>query len=147
MHLSIDYLHMSTRNRILRGQEVAFDSHGIVNAHFRRLAAEAVAAAGNSTGNTSNTSNSSLPTDSVAPTVDGDDGDDGAEQSSCSGEAQERCTDVPAAWASVAGCLGGQTECVAGMNGLAPFYGGMCALCGASVSAVAAKALQVGCPI
>eukprot|EP00966_Prymnesium_polylepis_P215587 4992567-Prymnesium_polylepis.1 len=36
----MDYLHISTRNRIVDGEEVTFTSDGIRNAHFRQLAVE-----------------------------------------------------------------------------------------------------------
>eukprot|EP00966_Prymnesium_polylepis_P249526 5768909-Prymnesium_polylepis.1 len=56
VHLDVDYLHMSTRNRIVNGEEVPFFAHGIANAHFRRLAENVTA---NISGNGSNASNAS----------------------------------------------------------------------------------------
>jgi hypothetical protein len=52
----IDYVHISTGNLIMYGQEVPFSAKGILNAHFRHLA-ERVANATNAT-NGSNTTNS-----------------------------------------------------------------------------------------
>eukprot|EP00966_Prymnesium_polylepis_P321752 7378050-Prymnesium_polylepis.1 len=54
LHIDMDYVHMSTRNRIVRGEEVPFAADGIADAHFRRLAATAMANASNaSVGNVS----------------------------------------------------------------------------------------------
>eukprot|EP00966_Prymnesium_polylepis_P136877 3162805-Prymnesium_polylepis.1 len=33
----MSYVHLSTRNKILDGEEVAFSTTGVSNAHFRRL--------------------------------------------------------------------------------------------------------------
>eukprot|EP00966_Prymnesium_polylepis_P050537 1169724-Prymnesium_polylepis.2 len=48
-HMDIDYLHLSTHNRIAGGREVAFNAHGVQNAHFRRLAEQAISNATNLT--------------------------------------------------------------------------------------------------
>ena len=57
-HLKVDYLRMSTLNRVYRGEEVTFDAAGIENAHFRRLARGAMA---NSSSSTSGGSNAQPP--------------------------------------------------------------------------------------
>jgi hypothetical protein len=47
-HLDVDYVHLSTQNRIVRGEEVAFSAEGVQNAHFRRLVQDATTVNGSS---------------------------------------------------------------------------------------------------
>merc|ERR1712054_471691 len=42
LHLDIDYLHLSTRNRIRNGAEVPFNVHGIRNGYFRQVVLSAI---------------------------------------------------------------------------------------------------------
>ncbi|KAL1530192.1 hypothetical protein AB1Y20_001108 [Prymnesium parvum] len=60
VHLDMDYVHLSTQNRIVGGEETAFDAEGLVNEHFRRLVAMANCSnrSSNATSNSSNGSSS-----------------------------------------------------------------------------------------
>ena len=62
VHLDMDYLHLSTRNKIVAGEETTFNAAGVRNAHFRRLAA----AATNATNQTTGAANA---TSSLAPSL------------------------------------------------------------------------------
>eukprot|EP00966_Prymnesium_polylepis_P044056 1021300-Prymnesium_polylepis.1 len=93
----MDYVHMSTRNRIVRGEEVTFAAEGIVNAHFRRLAVTATANMSN--GSVANVSNRSATSASSPPP---------------SSTAVGGCSDVPGTFGSIATCAGG-AECAQGM--------------------------------
>ena len=52
LHLALDYVHLSTHNRIVGGTEVAFGAEGVTNEHFRRLVMQASANATNGTRDT-----------------------------------------------------------------------------------------------
>lgn len=41
VHLDVDYVHLSTHNRIVGGEEAAFSVVGVMDDHFRRLVGEA----------------------------------------------------------------------------------------------------------
>eukprot|EP00966_Prymnesium_polylepis_P121168 2800458-Prymnesium_polylepis.1 len=93
----MDYVHMSTRNRIVGGEEVPFAAERIVNAHFRRLAAEAMANMSN--GSVANVSNRSVTSAGSPPPPSA---------------AVGGCSDVPGTFGSIAICAGG-AECAHGM--------------------------------
>ena len=40
LHLDVDYVHMSTRNRIVQGEEVSFDATGVTNDDPRAAAGQ-----------------------------------------------------------------------------------------------------------
>eukprot|EP00966_Prymnesium_polylepis_P025344 584630-Prymnesium_polylepis.1 len=119
---------MSTRNRIVRGEEVPFAAEGIANPHFRQLATEATA-------NMSNGTNMSRG--SIAPT--------GASPSGAGGGGSA-CSDVPGTFTSIALCTGG-AECAQGMAAGVALYGGWAATCGMSAKEFGQQATAAGCPI
>eukprot|EP00966_Prymnesium_polylepis_P328261 7384065-Prymnesium_polylepis.1 len=122
----MDYLHMSTRNRIVRGEEVPFAAAGIANAHFRRLAVKVTANTSNgSIANISNKSVGSPPSSSAA--VGG-------------------CSDVPGTFGSIVVCTGG-AECAQGMVAAAGLFGGWEMACRISVAYVRERAIAIGCPL
>eukprot|EP00966_Prymnesium_polylepis_P084540 1957280-Prymnesium_polylepis.1 len=83
IQLDMEYLHMSTRNRIARGTEVPFTAEGIANEHFRQLATAAL----------TNSTNGTNATDGG-----GGSGGDGDGSSPGGGGG---CPDVPAAFDSI----------------------------------------------
>eukprot|EP00966_Prymnesium_polylepis_P136020 3143203-Prymnesium_polylepis.1 len=88
-HLDIDYVHLSTRNRIVSGEEVAFSAKGVTNQHFRRLSMEATNVTANETADVTGSlliGCSPLCTEICPYAADGDcdDGGDGSEYSACS---------------------------------------------------------------
>eukprot|EP00966_Prymnesium_polylepis_P056911 1317587-Prymnesium_polylepis.1 len=100
------------RNRIVRGKEIAFDADGIRNAHFRRLALQAMS-------NASNISN-------VSASATSDAASSNDQPAGAAGNA--RCSDVAGAFASVSLCVGGD-QCANGMFVAAPLFGGMAVVC------------------
>eukprot|EP00966_Prymnesium_polylepis_P332387 7387895-Prymnesium_polylepis.1 len=110
----MDYVHMSTRNRIIRGEEVPFGAEGIANAHFRRLAA--VATANMSNGSVANVSNGRATSAGSPPPLSA---------------AVGGCSDVPGTFGSIALCTGG-AECAQGMLAAAGLLGGWEVACRSS---------------
>jgi hypothetical protein len=90
-HINVSYVHISTMNRIINGEEVAFSASGLSNTHFRMLAEMAMTNR-TSVANASNISE----VDGTSPTVDGPPhiGEDG-------------CSDVPGAFSAISLCTGG----------------------------------------
>eukprot|EP00966_Prymnesium_polylepis_P276997 6399690-Prymnesium_polylepis.1 len=104
----MDYLHMSTFNRIVQGEEVVFDSKGITNEYFRRRALEA---ATNVTNSTAAWNASSQPANAgLMPAAEG-------------------CFDVGAAFETISSCTGGLTECPQAMGAAAAVFRGTATLC------------------
>eukprot|EP00966_Prymnesium_polylepis_P067197 1560101-Prymnesium_polylepis.1 len=112
----MDYVHMPTRNRIVRGEEVPFAVEGIANAYFRRLATTATA--NNSNGSVANVSNRSATSAGGPPP---------------SSAAVGGCSDVPRSFGSIAICAGG-AECAQGMVAAAGLLGSWEVACRSSVA-------------
>ena len=135
VHLDVDYVHMSTRNRIARGEEVAFNEHGLQNPHFRRLVTDAISASANGTGATNGSNASHAGT---LPLSEGSD----APASGAGGAPAGGCEDVAGAFTSIAVCTGGDT-CSAGVAAAASLPAGGCQM---SIAAFNNAALDAGCP-
>eukprot|EP00966_Prymnesium_polylepis_P135415 3130150-Prymnesium_polylepis.1 len=105
VHLEVDYLHMSTLNRIRSGEEVPFDAESIQNAHFRQLAQEALTRRDDlaNQSNTTGTSDSAKQANATwVPDVAAPPG-------------PTACIDTSGAFASVELCVSG-TECHHGIT-------------------------------
>eukprot|EP00966_Prymnesium_polylepis_P174746 4044084-Prymnesium_polylepis.1 len=119
--LDVDYVHLSTRNKIVSGEEVTFNGQGIPNPHFRQMVEE-------SGGNETNGSSSANVTSAVTHGH------------------RTGCADAEDAFASIHICTGG-SGCDMGMSSGAATFGGWSIVCGSSVSQIIAFTNHAGCSV
>eukprot|EP00966_Prymnesium_polylepis_P186186 4315796-Prymnesium_polylepis.1 len=142
VHMEIDYLHMSTLNKIVGGQEVTFNAEGVSNTHFRRLAEESANMTSVNSTNATNHPNttqvsgdsppsSSPPSSNLPP-------------SSTSPSSTSGCSDVPNAFATIEVCTAG-SACYNGLVVGGALFGGVSGACQTSMAIYAAAAMATGC--